>query len=53
MVKKIQDIDKKIFRKIYNYDIIKLPRGYDIFSIKPTKDINRGANIIYVLNACF
>ena len=38
--------------KIYNYDIIKLPRGYDIFSIKPTKDINRGANTIYVLNTC-
>ena len=37
----------------YTYDIIKIPRGYDIFSIKPTKDINRGANIIYVLNAYF
>jgi len=34
----------------YSYDIIKIPRGYDIFSIKPTKDIKRGANIVYVLN---
>lgn len=34
----------------YTYDIIKIPRGYDIFSIKPTKDIKRGANIVYVLN---
>ena len=33
-----------------NYDIIKVPRGCDIFSIKPTKDIKRGANTIYVLN---
>lgn len=34
----------------YTYDIIKIPRGCDIFSIKPTKDIKRGANIVYVLN---
>ena len=33
------------------YDIIKIPRGYDISCIKPTKDIKRGANIIYVLKA--
>ena len=32
---------------------MKVPRGCDIFSIKPTKDINRGTNTIYVLNACF
>ena len=32
------------------YDKIKIPGGLDIFSIKPTKDIKRGANTIYVLN---
>lgn len=41
----------KYLKNTTHYDIIKLPRGYDIFSIKPTKDIKRGANIIYVLNA--
>ena len=40
----------KLFTLKYTYDIIKIPRGYDIFSIKPTKDIKRGANIVYVLN---
>ena len=43
-------MSKYLYDKKY-YDIIKIPRGYDIFSIKPTKDIKRGANTIYVLNA--
>lgn len=30
---------------------MKVPRGYDYFFIKPTKDIKRGANTFYVLNA--
>ena len=42
-----------ILNRNNTYDIIKLPRGYDIFSIKPTKDINRGANTNYVLNAYY
>ena len=45
-------IRSNVLNRNNTYDIIKLPRGYDIFSIKPTKDIKRGANIIYVLNTC-
>ncbi len=37
----------------YIYDILYLARGYEFYSIKPTKDINREADIYYVLNACY
>lgn len=52
MLKNCQ-ISVNILNKNIYYDIINIPRGYDIFSIKPTKDINRGANTNYVLNACY
>ncbi len=46
--------NKKIFKsiainKIMCYNLISW-KVYDIYSIKPTKDINRGSNMYYVSN---